>query len=51
MIHDNPYDQREQEARDEDRRQALADQADEAFNERRLLGPADDLTNNATKGE
>lgn len=38
MTHDNPYDQSEQEARDEDRRQALQDGAEEAENERRQMG-------------
>ncbi len=38
MTHDNPYDAAEDAWRDEDLRQALADQADEEYNERRMLG-------------
>ena len=38
MIHDNPYDQAEADGAAEDLRQARADQADDDFNERRLLG-------------
>lgn len=51
MTHDNPYDQREADWQTEDLRQRRADEADEAFNERRQLGPVDDLTNNETRGE
>ena len=51
MTHDNPYDQREADWRDEDLRQRRADEAEEAENERRQLGPVDDLTNNASDGE
>lgn len=51
MTHDDPYSQRESDAADEDLRQRLAEEADEAFNERRQLGPVDDLTNNETRGE
>lgn len=40
MIHDNPYDQAEADGAAEDRRQALADGAEEAENERRQLGMA-----------
>lgn len=39
MANDNPYDQQEQDARDEDRRRDLQDGAEEAENERRQLGP------------
>jgi hypothetical protein len=51
VIHDNPYDAADEAWRDEDLRQALADQADEEYNDRRQLGQADDLTCDATKGE
>lgn len=37
-----PYDQREAAAADEDLRQRRADEADEAFNERRLIGDDDE---------
>jgi hypothetical protein len=37
MTHDNPYDQSDHDNREEDRRQALAEGAEEAENERRQL--------------
>ncbi len=40
MTHDNPYDAAEEAWRDEDRRQAVQDGAEEAENDRRQLGTA-----------